>query len=270
MDKLSSEESARIRSEVENPFGQFSAFFLYPGLFAAAGLASYFAATGLLAENLGFQTPKPDSLPSLGIDLVGLAFTGYLWRREFVANEQRQKRIRMGAAIGNLRVVMAGGPLAGKRYELKDFRTGGDKSAMSYRIVLCAGNREALSKSLREARTMSSLLVESDFIVVPLLLEGSGSSPEIVIPEAAFILGDKSDAREHLAGPISANEWRDYFSTEVETALGQGADVMERGLTIVIKKNGRVSNRNLSLPNWNGLVGDVNWRKDQGLDVTNI
>ena len=45
---------------------------------------------------------------------------------------------------------------------------------------------------------------------------------------------------------------------------------MLRGLTIVLKKNGRVGTRRLGMPAWDGLLADVAMRKRSGLDVTNI
>lgn len=42
------------------------------------------------------------------------------------------------------------------------------------------------------------------------------------------------------------------------------------GITIVIKKNGKVGTRRFGVPIWEALVGDVESRADMGLDVRNI
>ena len=57
---------------------------------------------------------------------------------------------------------------------------------------------------------------------------------------------------------------------ELEQALAQDATSAERGLTLILKKNGRVGTRRLGLPDWPSLVGDVGARAGAGLDTTNI
>ena len=59
-------------------------------------------------------------------------------------------------------------------------------------------------------------------------------------------------------------------AAELETALEQDADAARRGLTLILKKNGRVGTRRLGTPDWQGLVLDVVGRASGGLDVTNI
>ena len=53
-------------------------------------------------------------------------------------------------------------------------------------------------------------------------------------------------------------------------AAKQDPTAMSRGLTIILKKNGRVGTRRLGMPDWSGLVADVDARAQAGLDVTNI
>ena len=53
-------------------------------------------------------------------------------------------------------------------------------------------------------------------------------------------------------------------------ASPQDAGVMERGLTISLKKNGRVAARRLGTPEWRGLVAEVEGRRNAGMDVVNM
>ena len=64
--------------------------------------------------------------------------------------------------------------------------------------------------------------------------------------------------------------WADALSSELDQATKQDPGAMLRGLTIVLKKNGRVGTRRLGMPAWDGLLADVAMRKRSGLDVTNI
>jgi hypothetical protein len=64
--------------------------------------------------------------------------------------------------------------------------------------------------------------------------------------------------------------WSDALGAELEAANKQDASAQSRGLTIVLKKNGRVGTRRLGTPNWGNLVADVQQREQAGFDVANI
>ena len=48
-----------------------------------------------------------------------------------------------------------------------------------------------------------------------------------------------------------------YLKQELETARSQGFDPVEKGLVIVVKKNGRVLRRLTGQPPWSSLVGTM-------------
>lgn len=60
------------------------------------------------------------------------------------------------------------------------------------------------------------------------------------------------------------------LAPELEQAAKQDPQIMARGLTIVLKKNGRVGTRRLGMPDWQGLLADVEGRRRAGMDVVNI
>ena len=74
----------------------------------------------------------------------------------------------------------------------------------------------------------------------------------------------------HVAVPLGVDKWQAVFNEELETAASQDAQAASRGLTLILKKNGRVGTRRLGLPAWDALLGDVAARANAGLDVTNI
>jgi len=265
------QDSAELRSEVENPGGKFLLFAL-PVLFGAAGIATYFGLTALLAEVTGFRDKNPETLPSLGIDLVALGSLGFLWRREYVQNEKRLKRIRAGAALSKLRLEVLGGPNANRRLKLADLRSGrlDTFDEQSRRVIIVAAEEEVLGKSLADAQALSSRLFESDFIVVPVFLQPSEKRPQVSLPPREWVMGEVGASRLHLGIAMQLEGWRDVLESELDTALEQDKSIAGRGLTIILKKNGRVGTRRLGLPNWLGLVGDVDARAAAGLDVNNI
>lgn len=57
---------------------------------------------------------------------------------------------------------------------------------------------------------------------------------------------------------------------QVETALSQGIDPINEGFSLVVKKNGRIGARSKGCPPWGTLVGDVERRKEAGMDTSNI
>ncbi len=60
-----------------------------------------------------------------------------------------------------------------------------------------------------------------------------------------------------IAFPRGAQAWETYLKQELETARSQGFDPVEKGLVIVVKKNGRVLRRLTGQPPWSSLVGTM-------------
>ena len=54
-----------------------------------------------------------------------------------------------------------------------------------------------------------------------------------------------------------ANSWEEYLKSEIQTALDQGFDVLEKGFTITVKKNGRILRRATGMPQWGNLIGSM-------------
>lgn len=114
---------------------------------------------------------------------------------------------------------------------------------------------------------------------MPLLLlpnERSPSGlPRAAAPTVKALWGQGSEQgpieeQAHLALPQALGSWEDVLQAELETAIGQDKTAAARGLTLVLKKNGRVGTRRLGTPNWADLCLDVQARQGAGLDVANI
>ena len=51
--------------------------------------------------------------------------------------------------------------------------------------------------------------------------------------------------------------WIDYLNSDIETASTQGFDVLQKGITLTIKKNGKVLRRATGLPPFGDLIGTM-------------
>ena len=74
----------------------------------------------------------------------------------------------------------------------------------------------------------------------------------------------------HIALPVIMTQWENVVRSELDTALTQTPDALEKGVTIIIKKNGKVGSRKFGLPIWESISDDVERRAAAGLDVSNI
>jgi hypothetical protein len=83
-------------------------------------------------------------------------------------------------------------------------------------------------------------------------------------------LPDASGAWPIALPQSEAGAWTSALAPELVQAVKQDAAIMGRGLTIVLKKNGRVGTRRLGTPDWASLIADVRGRKEAGMDVVNI
>eukprot|EP00965_Chrysotila_dentata_P181742 5999956-Pleurochrysis_carterae.AAC.1 len=111
-------QAARLREETEAPFAKLR-LYLWPALLAAAGLATYFGATSLLAEAVGARQPAEGTAVGLAIDLAAVAAIGLLWRNDLKAQDARLRRISAGARLAALRVRLPEGDTVAPLSELR-------------------------------------------------------------------------------------------------------------------------------------------------------
>ena len=159
-------EVQQLRAEAEAPFAQVRLFIL-PVLFAAAGISTYFAATGLLASTLGVRDPSPTGVQDLAIDLGSMVVAGYLWRREVQVRESKLKRIAFGSALAALRLsplvpdAARTGLRPGVGVSLSDLRRG---RGQARRVVLVCATEDTLTACRHAAApTLYATLALSSF-----------------------------------------------------------------------------------------------------------
>lgn len=263
----------RLREEIESPFRKVRVFF-FGASAASALLALYFSliSTGkALAGGWPDAPPLEDALTNVGVNVIALAVCAGITLNDLKAGEARLTRIKKGGELAKLTVAPAKALNANQRVSLAEYRRGS-------RVLICAGDaayinelcRSLCADQRKDFNTLPAELEKCDVVVVPVLLEGDAKSkgmPRIgdaaacwrqtTPTESEAVSFDVSRADGVVAFPVGPMAWADYLDSEVGTAQSQGFDVLGKGLTITVKKNGRILRRATGQPQWDGLIGTM-------------
>jgi hypothetical protein len=145
------------------------------------------------------------------------------------------------------------------------------------RVLIAAGGKDyisSLAKSLtcdqlKDTNIISEKLVEVDVVVVPVLLEKRNGNIVVGDTRSFWIDGveatvtendrnfDINRANDAISFPQGPNAWVDYLDSEIQTALTQGFDVLEKGITVTVKKNGKILRRATGQPPFGDLIGTM-------------
>ena len=241
----------RLREEVESPFRKVRlAFFSFSA--ASASVALYFSALAALKANIGGYAdaiPLEDALQTCAINAAGAVGLGALAIREARVGQANLERIAKGGLLARLEVEPASEGNPG-RMALGDYRR-------ASRVVIAAGGADYVgrlamslcSDQLADENTLPGALSGVDTVVVPVLLDrkcqavDSRDAWRNARPGPSDRNFDAARANEVVAFPAGFASWNQYLKSDVETARGQGFDVLEKGITITVKKNGRILRR---------------------------
>mmetsp|Transcript_39226 Transcript_39226/g.50698 ORF Transcript_39226/g.50698 Transcript_39226/m.50698 type:complete len:329 (+) Transcript_39226:125-1111(+) len=255
----------RLREETEYPFRKIR-MFLFGSSIASATVGLFISSTRLLAKATGIQGPQETTelLQNIGIDLGVIVICAVLLRNDFIAQAKILERLAQGARIAGLRVRAQFGE-GQKAFSLADFRRdrGQDK-----RLAIFVGSTELVQESLASSNPLSERLIKNDLLAIPVAVSFDDNN-KVRVTGAESTL-EEALGQKHVALPTSINLWQEWVESEVEVAQSQGIDVAKKGLTFIIKKNGRVGQRAVGCPPWQVFIGDVENRASAGLDVTNI
>ena len=252
----------RLREEVESPFRKVRlAFFGFSSISAATAL--YFSALTALKANMGFEgvIPLDEALIQVAINAGGAIGFALLANRELKVGQANLDRIAKGGLLARLPVEPA---MEGEsKRTLKEYRR-------ASRVVIAAGGKEYInqlslslnSDQLADTNTLSSSLANVDIVIVPVLLNEDKYQPvdtqeawENASPSETDRNFDCTRANEVVAFPSELSMWNEYLKSDVETAKGQGFDVLSKGITITVKKNGRILRRATGLPPFGDFIG---------------
>jgi len=259
----------RLREEVESPFRTLRLFF-FGSSTGSALTALYFSLLSAVKANAG-PGVYPDAptleeaLTNCAINLGAAVVCGLLTYRDWRAGEANLKRIAQGGALARL-VVSPAGEGGAARTTLKEYRR-------NARVIIAAGGRSYIEElclslnadQLADENTLAQSLADVDVVVIPVLLEGNDGQT-VGDTKSAWVNSAPSESDRNfdptrsdpvIAFPVSPSSWAEYLSPEVETAQGQGFDVLEKGFTITVKKNGRILRRATGLPQWANMIGTM-------------
>eukprot|EP00613_Pedinella_sp_CCMP2098_P061134 CAMPEP_0171978878 /NCGR_PEP_ID=MMETSP0993-20121228/254308_1 /TAXON_ID=483369 /ORGANISM="non described non described, Strain CCMP2098" /LENGTH=341 /DNA_ID=CAMNT_0012630883 /DNA_START=94 /DNA_END=1117 /DNA_ORIENTATION=- len=250
----------RLREEIESPFRKVRLFF-FGSSAASALLALYFSVINAGKAYVGGWPDAPpldDALGSCAINIGAFCVCAAITYNDVRRGEKSLTRIAKGGALAALVVSPASGDRGG-RTTLTEYRR-------EARVLIAAGGEEyvsVLTRSLMQGG-LASQLASVDLVIVPVLLERGGTSVGDArsswAATAAEMVGEEAQvaaAAEVAAFPVGSEAWVAYLGSEIETAKTQGFDVLDKGITIAIKKNGRVLRRATGQPQWEGIVGTM-------------
>eukprot|EP00984_Skeletonema_dohrnii_P023774 scaffold12859_cov125-Skeletonema_dohrnii-CCMP3373.AAC.2 len=252
----------RLREEVESPFRKVRlAFFGFSAFSALTAL--YFSALVAIKANIGGYADVPpldEALVQVAINSGGALGFGLLAAREIKVGQGNLERIAKGGLLARL-VVEPAAEEASKR-TLKDYRR-------ISRVIIAAGGAEYIrslsmslcSDQLADENTLPAALAGVDVMIVPVLLDENFNVVETKSAWRSATPGesdrnfDSTRADEVICFPSVLSMWQEYIDSDVKTAQGQGFDVLSKGITVTVKKNGRILRRATGLPPFGDMVG---------------
>merc|ERR1712127_70646 len=198
-------------------------------------------------------------LESCAINVAGAVGFGALAVRELKVGRANLDRIAKGGLLARL-VVKPAVEGSGRR-TLKDYRR-------TSRVVIAAGGADYINKlcmslcsdQLADENILPQALAGVDLVVVPVLLgedyrvANTKTSWRNATPGENDRNFETSRADEIIAFP-DGSIWNEYLQSDIETAQGQGFDVLDKGITITVKKNGRILRRATGLPPFGDFIG---------------
>lgn len=269
----------RLREEVESPFRTVRLYFFgaSTGSALVALYFSIFAAIKAAAGGFSDAPPLDEALTSCAINAGAAVACGFLTYRDWQAGNANLERIAQGGKLARLSVrpmegaEAAGAGAGGASIAAAPTTTVLAEYRRNARVLIAAGGKEYVETLCRtlcsdqrsDENTLARGLEASDVIVVPVLLQGDGYA----VGDAAPVWRETSPTGENvnrnldpnrasrvIAFPQFPNQWAEYLRPEVETAQKQGFDVLNKGFTIVVKKNGRILRRATGQPQFEGLI----------------
>ena len=257
----------RLREEVESPFRKVR-FLFFLSSAGSAFIALYFSALSALKASMGGYAdamPLDEALTNCGINFAGVAVCSYLAYRDYLAGQANLERIAKGGRLARLAINPAAKDMERSVRTLSEYRRGS-------RVLICAGGKNYIERicrslnadQLNDTNTLPEAIEQVDVLVVPVLL--SDTSGTITVgetkaywretqPEENDRNFDSTRSDNVIGFPRGNNQWQEYLDSEIQTATEQGFDVIEKGFTITIKKNGKVLRRATGMPNWGDLIG---------------
>jgi len=256
----------RLREEVESPFRKVR-FLFFASSTGSALTALYFSALSALKASMGGYSdaqPLDEALTSCGINLAAVVVCSFLAFRDYQAGQANLERIARGGALARLAISPAVEEVENRVNTLADYRR-------NSRVLICAGGQayiEEMCRSLnadqlKDDNNLPDLLSEVDFVIVPVLLTNANQVGDTkkcwqnTSPLESDRNFDSTRGNKVIGFPLGNGDWADYLKSEISTAEKQGFDVVQKGITITVKKNGKILRRATGAPRWGDLISTM-------------
>ena len=264
----------RLREEIDSPFRKVRLAF-FGASFASALIASYFSALSTIKAFVGGYAdamPLDEALTSDAINLGAVVACAFLTYRDYKAGQANLEKIARGGKLASLVVEPAALQTDQKRrlVEIKSYRR-------ASRVLIAAGGKDYISSmakslssdQLKDTNILPDKLTEVDVVVVPVLLEKQNGNIVVGDTRAFWRDGVEATVTENdrnfdinrsndvVSLPQGPNAWIDYLNSDIETASTQGFDVLEKGITLTVKKNGKILRRATGQPPFGDLIGTM-------------
>lgn len=260
----------RLREEVESPFRTVRVYFFGASTLSAL-VAFYFSILAAFKAQVGGFSDAPpldEALQSVAINIAAVLVCGFITYRDWKVGDANLARIKQGGALAKLVVQRQANMELGT---LADFRR-------NARVLIAAGGKEYIRELCRslnsdqksDTNTLPQALADAEIILVPVLLERAAGEGATVVGDTSTLWKETSATdiekdrnmnvtrAENVVGfPRGAAAWSQVLETEVVTAVGQGFDVLDKGITLILKKNGKILRRATGQPQWAGLLGTM-------------
>lgn len=262
----------RLREEINSPFRKVR-LLAFGSSAGSAMLALYFSGMNTVKALVGGYSdaiPLDEALTSDGINIASAIICGLLALREYKAGQVNLAKLARGGKLAALAVEPAKvqTTIVPNVRRLTDYRR-------DYRVLIAGGGEEYISKlarslnadQLKDSNEIPERLQETDVVVVPVLISQSGKD-FVVSDTKEFWKSVEAGSEEDqnfditrsdsvIAFPRGKAAWIEYLQEDINTASGQGFDVLEKGITLTVKKNGRILRRATGLPDWANLIGSM-------------
>lgn len=240
----------RIREEIDSPFRKIRLYFFGASTVSAV-IALYFSLIGVAKASAGGfadAPPMATALENVGVNVAAVVGCALITRSDLAATQKALERIAQGGRLAKLVVSPADAPAA--RTALAEYRR-------TARVVIAVGGEayvKALAAGVAADAALPSRIAEVDAVVVPVLLKDARGG----IGDASGVWGGAAPAADGVVCfPRGAEAWAEYLDPELATMKAQGFDVVEKGFTLVVKKNGKILRRSTGPPPWPSLLGTM-------------
>jgi len=259
--------------EIDSPFRKVRLAF-FGASFGSALIALYFSALNTIKAYVGgYQNaiPLDEALTSDAINVGAVIVCGLITYRDWKAGQANLEKIARAGRLASL-IVEPANPTNGQKYlQVKSYRR-------ASRVLIAAGGKEYInnlalsltSDQLKDTNTLPQKIQDVDVVLVPVLLEKQNSKIVVgdtksywtndIVPTSENDRNfDIDRANNIISFPTNSNNnaWLDYLNFDIDTASKQGFDVLSKGITLTVKKNGKILRRATGLPPFGDLIGTM-------------